>query len=322
MGKTFVAAALCLDRVAYCIALPNSLRQWVREATKIGARAVWAESSESLWRHVASLTESSPRAGLIILSHTLLRSHNFWQLDLPQPDLLIVDEIHKARGEFPPCVFRLVQKFSDVFTLGLTASLDSNDGRTESAVVRLLGLDPRALPGAVVTVAACANAAVYPTASFEFKKVHLSNVERSAYAVATEIGSAEQVIRAMLFPATSDESGGFQARVWQDIMKSLSQANVQVERDLVAVLTRAANRLAYRPEVEEKLGADIAARIFIRVARWACPESFDSEALTRRRVDGVWESHARPRGAYTFVSGALAKVGASVPVECPICSRA
>ena len=77
MGKTFVAAALCLDRVAYCIALPNSLRQWVREATKIGARAVWAESSESLWRHVASLTESSPRAGLIILSHTLLRSHNF-----------------------------------------------------------------------------------------------------------------------------------------------------------------------------------------------------------------------------------------------------
>ena len=96
MGKTFVAAALCLDRVAYCIALPNSLRQWVREATKIGARAVWAESSESLWRHVAALRESSPRAGLIILSHTLLRSHNFWQLDLPQPDLLIVDEVQSS----------------------------------------------------------------------------------------------------------------------------------------------------------------------------------------------------------------------------------
>lgn len=129
----------------------------------------------------------------------------------------------------------------------------------------------------------------------------------------------EQVIRAMLFPATSDESGGFQARVWQDIMKSLSQANIQVERDLVAVLTRAANRLAYRPEVEEKLGADIAARIFNRVARRECPESFDSGVLTRRRADGVWESHARLLGAYAYVSGALAKVGANVPVECPIC---
>ena len=34
MGKTFVAAALCLDRAAYCIALPNALRQRVREATR------------------------------------------------------------------------------------------------------------------------------------------------------------------------------------------------------------------------------------------------------------------------------------------------
>ena len=159
MGKTFVAAALCLDRIAYCIALPNSLRQWVREAAKIGACAVWAESSESLWRHVAALRESSPRAGLIILSHTLLRSHNFWQLALPQSDLAIVDETHKARDELPQCVFRLVQKFRDVFTLSLTASVESNEGRTDSAVARVLGLDPRALPGAVITVPACANAA-------------------------------------------------------------------------------------------------------------------------------------------------------------------
>ena len=50
-----------------------------------------------------------------------------------------------------------------------------------------------------------------------------------------------------------------------------------------------------------------------------CPESFDSGALTQRRIDGVWENHARLLGAYTFVSGALAKLGANVPVECPIC---
>eukprot|EP00959_Pyramimonas_sp_CCMP1952_P430359 9013977-Pyramimonas_sp.AAC.1 len=55
MGKTFVAAALALDRVAYCVALPNSLRQWVREATKIGARAVWAESSEALKGHAEAV---------------------------------------------------------------------------------------------------------------------------------------------------------------------------------------------------------------------------------------------------------------------------
>ena len=141
----------------------------------------------------------------------MLRSHNFWQLDLLAPDLLLVDEIHEARGEFPQCVFCLVQKFRDVFTLGLTASLESTDGRTEAAVARLLGLDSRALPAAVINVPSCANAAVYPTASFEFREVRLSGVERSAYTVAMEIGRTKQVIRAMLFPAASDDNGGFQA---------------------------------------------------------------------------------------------------------------
>ena len=72
----------------------------------------------------------------------------------------------------------------------------------------------------------------------------------------------------------------------------ISQANIQVERDLVAVLTRAPNRLAYRPEVEEKLGADIAARIFNRVARRECPESFDSGPLTQRRIERLGLAHS------------------------------
>ena len=44
----------------------------------------------------------------------------------------------------------------------------------------MLGLDVRALPAAVIRVPSCANAAVYPASSFEFRKVRMSNIERSA----------------------------------------------------------------------------------------------------------------------------------------------
>ena len=96
------------------------------------------------------------------------------QLQLPEPDLIIVDEVHKAHGGFPDAVFRFLERFRSVFALGLTATLGSGDGSTEKAVARLLGLDARALPAAVIRVPSCANAAVYPAADFEFREVRLS----------------------------------------------------------------------------------------------------------------------------------------------------
>ena len=33
MRKTFVAAALALDKLTFCIVLPNSTRQWATQAT-------------------------------------------------------------------------------------------------------------------------------------------------------------------------------------------------------------------------------------------------------------------------------------------------
>ncbi len=107
MGKTFVAAALALDKLTYCIVLPNSTRQWATQATLTGAQAVWAEGTDALRRAVTARTaEGASRGGLIIFSHTLLRSHHMQQLQLPTPDLIIVDEVHKAHGCFPEAVFR------------------------------------------------------------------------------------------------------------------------------------------------------------------------------------------------------------------------
>ena len=45
------------------------------------------------------------------------------QLQLPRPDLIIVDEVHKAHGGFPEAVFRFLQRFRKAFALGLTATL-------------------------------------------------------------------------------------------------------------------------------------------------------------------------------------------------------
>ena len=45
------------------------------------------------------------------------------QLQLPRPDLIIVDEVHKAHGGFPEAVFRFLQRFRSAFALGLTATL-------------------------------------------------------------------------------------------------------------------------------------------------------------------------------------------------------
>ena len=116
------------------------------------------------------------------------------KLQLPTPDLIIVDEVHKANGGFPDAVFRFLARFRSVFALGLTATLGSGDGATEEAVARLLGLDKRALPAAVIRVPSCANAAVYPAADIEFRQVRMSSMERSAYTVALEIGSSDTII--------------------------------------------------------------------------------------------------------------------------------
>ena len=56
------------------------------------------------------------------------------QLQLPKPDLIIVDEVHKANGGFPDAVFRFLERFRSVFALGLTATLGSGDGNTETAL--------------------------------------------------------------------------------------------------------------------------------------------------------------------------------------------
>ena len=58
MGKTFVAAALAVDMLAYCIVLPNSTRQWATQATLTGAQAVWVESTDALKR--ATFSTPSP----------------------------------------------------------------------------------------------------------------------------------------------------------------------------------------------------------------------------------------------------------------------
>ena len=314
MGKTFVASALALARgLTYCVALPNSTRQWVREATKIGVKAVWAESSFSFRASVVALAEEG---GLVIISHTLLRSSYFWKLALPTPELLIIDEVHKARSEFPEPVFRFAQQFRGVFTLGLTATLTSEDGRTELGVAHLLGIHPRALSAAVINVPSTANCAAFPTATFHFRAVRLSGIERSAYIVATEIGDG--VIRAMLFPASAERQGRFRTSVWADIMRSLTAANRKVETDLVAVLTRAANRAAHRPELEARLGPSVTARVYEIVDR-RIPETFDPGALTRRRIDTVWRSRARLLGAYAFAADVLTKLGAEASIECPVC---
>ncbi len=208
------------------------------------------------------------------------------QLELPTPDLIIVDEIHKASGGFPDAVFRFLERFRSVFALGLTATLGSEEGNTEKAVARLLGLDVRALPAAVIRVPSCANAAVYPAASFEFREVRMSGIERSAYTVALDIGRPEAIIRSMLFPATGADDDGYKLRVWRDIMRSLSEANRRVQQELASVLTRAANQHGHHAEIEDKLGPSVAGRIYELVAERELPESYDSGPQTQRRLDG------------------------------------
>ena len=65
----------------------------------------------------------------------------------------------------------------------------------------------------------------------------MSSIERSAYTVALEIGRPDAVIRAMLFPATGGEGEGYKQKVWQDIRRSLSEANKRVEQELASILT-------------------------------------------------------------------------------------
>ena len=302
--------------LTYCIVLPNSTRPWATQATLTGAQAV------ALKRAAAARTaEGASRGGLIIFSHALLRSYRMQQLQLPKPDLIIVDEVHKASGGFPDAVFRFLERFRSVFALGLTATLWSGSGNTaEKAVARLLGLDVRALPAAVIRVpSSCASAVVYPAADFEFRQVRLSSIERSAYTVALEIGSFDAVIRSMLFPATGDDRDGFKQRVWRDIMRSLSEANKRVKTEVVSVLTRAVHQHAHRAEIEQKLGPSVTGRIYELVAARELPESCDSSPHTERRLESTWASRKRLLGAYAYAAGVLSKLGAAASVECPVC---
>ena len=214
-------------------------------------------------------------------------------------------------------VSRLRQRFRSVFALGLTATLGSGDGNTEKEVARMLGLDVRALPAAVIRVPSCANAAVYPASSFEFRKVRMSNIERSAYTVARETRGG--VIRALLFPATGTDADGYELRVWRDIMRTLSEANKRVEKTLVNILTRTVQQQAYHADIEGRLGPSAASRIYELVAEREPPESFDSGPQTQRRLDEVWASRTRLLGAYAFAAGVLSRLGAAASVECPVC---
>ena len=54
-GKTFVASVLALQRTVYCVAHPNSCRQWCREAAKVGIDATWVDSVHTLKRCVSNL---------------------------------------------------------------------------------------------------------------------------------------------------------------------------------------------------------------------------------------------------------------------------
>ena len=319
MGKTFVAAALSLDKLTYCIVLPNSTRQWATQATLTGAQAVWAEGSYAFRQAVDARTaEGASRGGLIIFSHTLLRSHYMQEIDLPTPDLIIIDEVHKAHSGFPAAVFRFRHRFPTAFALGLTATLESGDA--EKDVASLLGIDSRAMRAAIIRIPTCANAAIYPTAHFEFRKVRMSRIERSAYTVALEIGRSDAVIRALLFPSTGSEGVEYKNRVWRHIMQTLSEANKRVELELVHILSRAVHQRGYRVEIEARLGSDATLRIYQLVGGRELPESYDSAPQTERRLTTVWASRDRLLGAYAFAAGVLSSLGNSeAAVDCPVC---
>ena len=217
--------------------------------------------------------------------------------------MIIIDEVHKAHSGFPAAVFRFRHRFPTAFALGLTATLESGDA--EKDVASLLGIDSRAMRAAIIRIPTCANAAIYPTAHFEFRKVRMSRIERSAYTVALEIGRSDAVIRALLFPSTGSEGVEYKNRVWRHIMQTLSEANKRVSwswstfcRGLYTkggTVLRSRLGLGPMPPLEY---------ISWSVDR-ELPESYDSAPQTERRLTTVWASRDRLLGAYAFAAGVL-----------------
>ena len=87
MGKTFVAAALSLDKLTYCIvstqfnATMGHTGNINRGAGSLGRRLLRVQTSGGCSHSGGRISR-----GLIIFSHTLLRSHYMQEIDLPTPD--------------------------------------------------------------------------------------------------------------------------------------------------------------------------------------------------------------------------------------------
>ena len=184
MGKTFVASVLSLQRTVYCVVHPNSCRQWIREAAKVGVEATWIDTVQTLNRCVSSLAERPHQ--MLIISHTMTKCHKFRQAkeSLPKPELLIIDEVHT---DFSGAALGFIRSFGEVFKLGMTATMLT--AGQQGSIAHILGLDPRALPAATITVPQSANTAIYPDVQFDFQQVAMRGVERYSYTVTRDIGT-------------------------------------------------------------------------------------------------------------------------------------
>lgn len=327
LGKTFVASVVALQKLVFVVAHPNSLVQWTTEASKVGCHATWIQDHRVLAERIASI--EGDRDQMLIISHTMFRSRRLANTTMPTPDVIIVDEVHTP---FASSVHRFMQKFPDVFKLGMTATLPDE---VHQPIADLFAIDHRLIPAFTYKIPPVTNAAVYPAAKIEIEYISLTELERHSYNIVHQIGERAEQIRALLFPNRHEEDDSddhsrrqreanetYVNKIWKDIMRKLTTANKKIHNKLVNIMLRCKHRHRIWDAIMNISGKHNYVKIRADVEAEPNPDTHDSAPETQRRLDAVAEEREALLGAYSYAAKVIVEasnVDTTPKIECSVC---
>jgi len=318
-GKTLVAAAVALGRFAVCVATAACCRQWVREAGRLGARAVALEKGRECLSRARAEQGRSPQQLWIVPRTFLLRNASALAdpTFFPAPDLLILDEAHLA----DKAMNSALSAWPRVPVLGLSGTLDRE--ATGSRLAQCFNLDEDIVWSTVIDVPSDVCAGALPRANFRVHEVAISPLERGAYESALRMGAApREVLRTLIFPPRNHPSrraADYQREVWRSILDRLAEANDTFQEDVLALLVRCPAPAVLLEEIGHKLGETAVASLRQRLQASERPLSYHSLPESRTRLASLWTKRNGILGAYGYLSQQLVRLRELSAVECPVC---
>ena len=307
-GKTCLAASVALGRNALCICTAGTAAQWVREAGRIGvvARRVDSKRTYEAAKQAHALQKQAKE--LWVLTTTYAQRHSYVLREmLPEPELLIFDEIHL----FNSAASQVAAVYDRVPILGLTGTLKDYHN-----VASTLGVPAQVAEAVVINVPEHVATGGVPNAIFRVVPVELTALERSAYeAVRRTYGCLQETL---IFSPRLEQSGSYSRQVWRSIVDRLAEANRQIECDIVPVLHRCPRPDKLLEDVVATLGKEAAGGIEQKLSALDRPLSFNSFSGSVDQLKKLFARRADILGAYKFIGARLAELPGLTEIDCPV----